>query len=368
MRKNNRGVAIVNIILLVLILICGVFIGLTIFSNDNLDIGTNNEAMLNSSKTENTAKLPVTNHNKVQEENVTLSNSIFGNTSDNPTQNKSNEAKKYYYNQLNSVGKKIYETIEDNVSIIKSGTGAIKININDSNAGNYIQTAWDAFSLDRPDIFWVDTNNLIQNTKTTTYLTSVKYEYTLEPENGKTYFNDYFKSSNQVENAINEVNSKINSIAMSATGNSYDKVKYVHDELIRMIQYNQNESANNSNIYGAFVENLCVCEGYAEAFKIILDKLEIPCVTIYGEGIDGEGQTEAHAWNYVKMDNEKWYAVDTTWDDPIIIGNGDTSGINRYKYFLKGSSNFLPTHRPNGDVSETGQIFNYPTLSETDYR
>lgn len=154
---------------------------------------------------------------------------------------------------------------------------------------------------------------------------------------------------------------------MVLAGSTYDKVKFVHDYLVDLITYDQTGKENNSNLYGALIEGACVCEGYAEAFKAILDKLDIPCVIVYGSGIDALGNTESHAWNYVKMNDGKWYAVDTTWDDPIIIGSGSVAGYDKYKYFLKGSENFESTHISDGDVSGTGQNFSYPKLSAKDY-
>lgn len=78
--------------------------------------------------------------------------------------------------------------------------------------------------------------------------------------------------------------------------------------------------------------------------------------------------TEPHAWNYVKMEDDNWYAVDTTWDDPIIIGGGSVFGVNKHKYFLKGSNDFFQTHVEDGDVSGKGQVFEYPTISTTNYK
>ena len=77
-------------------------------------------------------------------------------------------------------------------------------------------------------------------------------------------------------------------------------------------------------------------------------------------------QLESHAWNYVQMDDGKWYAVDTTWDDPVIAGSNLTDRL-RYKYFLVGSTRFVSNHEEDGDVSHTGQKFTYPVLSTNDY-
>lgn len=49
--------------------------------------------------------------------------------------------------------------------------------------------------------------------------------------------------------------------------------------------------------------------------------MNIPCIIVIGKATNTKGQTENHAWNYVQI-NEKWYAVDCTWDDPVIVGNG----------------------------------------------
>lgn len=94
--------------------------------------------------------------------------------------------------------------------------------------------------------------------------------------------------------------------------------------------------------------------------------LDIPCIIISGKGINSEGNTENHAWNYVQL-NEKWYAIDCTWDDPIIIGPGFLSNISKYKYFLKGEEEFSQTHLPIGQFTEGGKVFELPVLSSNNY-
>ena len=119
------------------------------------------------------------------------------------------------------------------------------------------------------------------------------------------------------------------------------------------------------NIYGALINKITVCEGYARAFKAIMDDLEIPCLIACGTGINSTGATESHAWNYV-MINEKWYAIDVTWDDPIIIGNGYVSRDVNYRYYLKGSREFFENHKEDGEIVGNTN-FKYPTLSVNDY-
>ena len=97
-----------------------------------------------------------------------------------------------------------------------------------------------------------------------------------------------------------------------------------------------------------------------------MDELNIPCVLVSGIGTNSAGETEAHAWNYVQL-NGAWYAIDVTWDDPTIIGNGRVRKSTYTKYFLRGSKSFNKTHFANGQVSEGGSLFIYPELSTEDY-
>ena len=128
------------------------------------------------------------------------------------------------------------------------------------------------------------------------------------------------------------------------------------------------QNGNNIyDIYGALVKNKCVCEGYAKAFKYLVDNMNIPCVMVIGKATNSNGTTENHAWNYVQI-NQNWYAVDCTWDDPVIIGNGKVGNETKYKYFLRGSSYINRDHISNGQFTDGGETYQYPALSVTDYR
>lgn len=78
------------------------------------------------------------------------------------------------------------------------------------------------------------------------------------------------------------------------------------------------------------------------------------------------GETESHAWNYVQIGNT-WYAVDVTWDDPVVIGGGEQTDEMKYRYFLKGSDEFFKSHSEEGQISEGSMNFKFPTLSTTNY-
>lgn len=113
--------------------------------------------------------------------------------------------------------------------------------------------------------------------------------------------------------------------------NRYNFVKSVHDYLCNNAYYPDLNSSdyigNAHDAYGALVEGRTVCEGYAEAFKLICNYYNIPAVCITG---DAGGP---HMWNAVQMDDGKWYFLDITWDDQT-----DTSLGVLYDFFLIGSN------------------------------
>ena len=61
---------------------------------------------------------------------------------------------------------------------------------------------------------------------------------------------------------------------------------------------------------GAILNRKAVCLGFAGAFQLFMDVLDIECITVIGAAFNCE---EDHAWNMVRIDGE-WYCVDATWD------------------------------------------------------
>jgi len=104
-------------------------------------------------------------------------------------------------------------------------------------------------------------------------------------------------------------------------------IKIVHDYIIENTKYDSDRSDRNivkysSNIaYGPFIEGFAVCGGYTDAMAILLDRYNIPNVSV---------TSEEHIWNGVFIDN-KWLHLDLTWDDPIVSNGSD---VLDYTYFL----------------------------------
>ena len=284
---------------------------------------------------------------------------------------------KYFYNQLDETSKTIYKALESNKENMKSGTYRIDFGdsfsdiLNGENGqdelGDYYQSAIEAYTYDNPDVFYLSPNKMYLNVETTTSASNITYNVYINCGNENNYFADEFTSQEQVENAIEKVEYVKDILLRRKTGDDYEDIKMVHDYLVDNIEYDTSISADNIyDVYGALVNRVAVCEGYARSFKYILDEMGIPCVLVIGTGTNSRGEIERHAWNYVELQGN-WYAVDCTWDDPIIVGSGNVSKSSKYKYFLKGSSEFYSDHTPSGQFTPGGKEFSYPTLSTNSF-
>ena len=284
---------------------------------------------------------------------------------------------KYFYNQLEEPSKTIYKALESNKENMKSGIYRIELGENFSDIlekengqeklGDYYQSAIEAYIYDNPNIFYLSPSKMYLNIETITEFASVSYNVFLNSGNEANYFAEGFSSEEEVRDAINKVEEVKNTILSQRSGNNYEDIKMVHDYLVDNIEYDSTISRNNIyDVYGALVNRVAVCEGYARAFKYILDEMGIPCVLVIGTGTNSQGETERHAWNYVELEGN-WYAVDCTWDDPIIIGGGGQALESRYKYFLKGANEFNSDHIASGYFTPDGKEFSYPNLSKNSY-
>lgn len=368
--KKEYGTSLVNAVLIVAIVLCSVFIFFLLKGNGNSEENIAKDGNIYEFSTSTRTNSIVNNlkDNGNQYTNTSLNVTNLGNNNENTTTD-SVDYKKYFYNQLNSSAKSIYSQIVNNFDLLKAGDKTIDFSNDTADADTNFQTAWDALMLDNPNIFFINTNNITLQSKSDRKIweKTPRYSYKLMPKQGKKYYMDTWQTQDEVENAIKEVNEKVRNIIASAKGSRYDKVKYIHDYIVDNAEYDNSDRTNNGNIYGLLIEKNAVCEGYAKTFQYLLDLLDIPNIIVYGEGINSNNNAEYHSWNYVQMDNGKWYAVDTTWDDPIVIGNGRITEDIEHEYFLKGSDSFFNNHKENNDVSGTGQNFKYIEISKTDY-
>lgn len=292
-----------------------------------------------------------------------------------PVKPEKNVADYYFYNQLTENGKTMYNTIQGNLEKMKSGNYIINFGtaFNDdlqTEAGKEklkvdFQAAWDALALDNPEIFFIDVTKLYLTIESSTLGDVTTCTTMIGPEDGDNYLVKGITTKK-----IDEYNQKLekikNNVISNTYGSDYERAKQIHDALVDTLEYDQTlNRLHTRDIYGALVEHDVVCEGYAKAYKYLLDAVGIPCVLVSGTGTNSKGETEEHIWNYVLLGNN-WYAVDVTWDDPIMIGGTLTDTI-KYKYFLKGSQDFNGNHKANNYISNNTFRFEYPKLNRNSY-
>lgn len=288
-----------------------------------------------------------------------------------------NNKDKYFYNQLEEYSKIIYNAMESNKENMKTGTYEINLGtefsslLSESNGeellGDYYQSAIEAYTYDNPDVFYIEFSKLYLNIETTTRGSKKTYKVFINSGNQANYLTNELSSKERIYAALNEIEKIKSYFVENKKSDTYQNIKFVHDYLVENIEYDQTISQPNIyDIYGALINKKSVCEGYSKAFKYLMDSMNIPCVTVSGKGTNSEGNTENHAWNYVQL-NSVWYAIDCTWDDPILVGSGYLSNSSKYKYFLKGQEEFNKSHIPDGQFTEGGKVFTFPSLSRSNY-
>jgi len=149
-----------------------------------------------------------------------------------------------------------------------------------------------------------------------------------------------------------------------------EQYRIIHDLVCRVTAYDDEAAAagvpsDAHTAYGALIlDNMAVCEGYAKAFKVLCDAVDLPCMLIAGEA-DQYGNFYGfsnHMWNAVRVE-DAWYAVDTTWDDETMSYNINDLSITLidYDYFLNNAP--FDMDNPGHDHRASGNIYfagNFP--------
>lgn len=142
-----------------------------------------------------------------------------------------------------------------------------------------------------------------------------------------------------------------------------EKAIALHDYIAMSTKYNYTVGNHGSvkmpdNIYtayGVFVNQDAVCQGYALAYKLLLDKCGIKSGVVTSDGAK-------HAWNYIILD-DKCYYVDVTWDDPF---NGkDVVGFVMHNHLFLSYEAMYDEH-PFNDWIVTKEGVGYTELPDTD--
>ena len=264
------------------------------------------------------------------------------------------DAYAYYYQQLNDLEKAIYN------KLMTTAEGACDVEFPKTEFGSDLtsfSTAYDraliAISNDHPifRMYWSSGSGVEE--KEDFYL------ITLTENSAKTSY------------LLDKCNYKLNSIVnrVDADADMYTKVREMTTILWTETQYDwmgamdyasgtETRAVLDHCAIGLLAYDTAVCEGYADAAKIICDELGITCISVGNAG---------HGWNYIQMEDGAWYGIDFSAVRPI----ENESAENVKDFILLGSSDPVYTGESNYWLSEVylGQpgMFSFPVLSNTTY-
>ncbi|GHU96694.1 hypothetical protein FACS1894208_11640 [Clostridia bacterium] len=137
----------------------------------------------------------------------------------------------------------------------------------------------------------------------------------------------------------------------------YDKYLALHDWIVNNTIYDIDTLTGGiyagQSSWDVLINGRAVCNGYANAYKLLCDIAGLPNIFMLGKAGDVD-----HAWNVVACGGE-WLYVDTTWDDPV---TGDGSQILRHDYFMLTEDQISTNHKAylSGDKLKKLEALAYP--------
>ena len=209
-------------------------------------------------------------------------------------------------------------------------------------------SVWKTYTDDNPLYYWLSKTLLVQGEKII---------LCVEPE--------YVDGATRTE-YNRELYSLIDEYAAIAPNESaYTVALAYHDEIVERIDYAYKNGTNTPetaawahNITGVLEETGAVCEGYARTFQLLLNVRNIPNMLV-----TGTSRNESHAWNLVRLDDEKWYWYDLTWDDTPRAYFGTS-----HNYTCAVDAEFLKNHTvASSDEFGVDFLYELPARAETSY-
>lgn len=220
-------------------------------------------------------------------------------------------------------GETISTAASEIVVRITAGWGNCLSSIDVSDGGYTVGDFWDALGIVAvdPECYWaasqfgfgyIDSNGN-SSPQRTERLVSISLYYVVPV--------------NSVPEVIASTEEKI-SEALSWIPNNASRfqiVQSLHDYLVRNCAYDRSavdeEISLARTAYGALVNGKAVCQGYSLAYKLLLRRAGVPSVYVSSDSM-------GHAWNMVQMENNGWYHVDVTWDDPSYKTQAHPEGVD----------------------------------------
>lgn len=179
----------------------------------------------------------------------------------------------------------------------------------------------DGILCDNPIFFYVDRHHMMLR-RSSTFL-QIDFRYTHDPD-----------QTQRVWQQIGEVLDDFESARIRPNMRTLQKQIEIHRFLMANVRYAPYPSDDDCHsVVGALLRGVCVCEGFAKAYKLMCDRLKIASIVVFGVGVNPEGQRENHMWNITRIDGITAH-TDVTWD----------AAGNCYDYFNLSDDEILEDH------------------------
>lgn len=116
----------------------------------------------------------------------------------------------------------------------------------------------------------------------------------------------------------------------------------IHDYIALHTRYDYTlTNSNMHNSYGALVNVIAVCQGYALAYIDLLREVGVESYFVSSSNLN-------HGWNVINTESG-WYHSDVTWDDPRpnigeYTNDGDYMGYCQHDYFMNTTEQIQQNH------------------------
>lgn len=194
-----------------------------------------------------------------------------------------------------------------------------------------------AFDMDHPEVFWLTGSTKVRVTSVTKGDKSTAYFFlVLADDKDFNMLQPDYKVAGSLEAGIKLRDDSAAKILASVTASipanadRKTKVQALNKWLTLNNEYNRTPDLTTigyrphrsiSALAGSTGTNGPVCDGYSRAFKLLCDRLGVPCMLQCGNAFVKAGAApEYHMWNQIQMEDGNWYGVDICWNDPLVNG------------------------------------------------
>ena len=201
---------------------------------------------------------------------------------------KQDQCFKYHYQLLNKKQKQLYQIIY-NIAYTRKQNIYIKEKEIDK-----VSKIVNAVLKDHPELFYIKEWSL--NTKGL-----FNFEYSMKEK-------EILKDQKRIKKIVKQLKEDTQDLK------SYQKIKYIYDDVITHCKYNE-QAKYNQEIISVLINHQSVCSGYAKTMQYLLNQLHFKATFLTGKTI--KGRRDKHAINMIKYDNDYYY-IDATWGDLVL--------------------------------------------------